>query len=165
MIPAASYKALQQDRSACVADCTQGSTALALPLQYYWNASAWQPCPVACDGGFQTRDVACVNSVDNRCSPAAGQRRLRQGPAASLTGSQVALSRLLQEACTAHLTPTSQASPDTRCKTHRLVSAQPGGRVPVRGSCQACGPQGLWLDPLPGGFRGARPAAGALGCL
>ena len=79
VIPVASYKALQQDYSACVADCTQGSNALALPLQYYWNASAWQPCPVTCDGGFQTRDVACVNSVDNRYRRTVLLRRLRQG--------------------------------------------------------------------------------------
>ena len=135
VIPEASYKALQQERSACVADCTQSSTALALPLQYYWNASTWQPCPVLCDGGFQTRDVACINSVDNRCTCMA----------AEITGCT---------ACWLH----ARAALQPTC-------VQLGGRLPVRGSSQASSPQGLWLDPLPSGFGRAHPAAGALGRL
>ena len=52
---------------------TWGGSSLSVEVwpRCHWTAGPWQPCTAACDGGLQTRDVACVaSSSHTRVGPA-----------------------------------------------------------------------------------------------
>ena len=36
-------------------------------LQYYWAVSDWGACSAACNGGTQTRTIACMDALDGLC--------------------------------------------------------------------------------------------------
>jgi len=58
------YELHAEYNATCQAACTDSSTTLSLPTQYYWAASDWAACSAACDGGMQIRSVSCMNSID-----------------------------------------------------------------------------------------------------
>lgn len=63
------YQKYKELGPACLEDCSDSAAGLALPTQYYWTASDWSTCSAACDGGVQTRSLACMNSLDSLCGP------------------------------------------------------------------------------------------------
>ncbi|BDA48393.1 probable disintegrin and metalloproteinase with thrombospondin mo at N-terminal half [Coccomyxa sp. Obi] len=64
VITDSAYQLHTEYNATCQPACMDSSAALSLPTQYYWTASDWGACSAACDGGVQTRTVACMNSLD-----------------------------------------------------------------------------------------------------
>lgn len=58
------YQLHLEYNATCQPACMDSSSSLSLPTQYYWAPSDWGACSAACDGGVQTRTVACMNSLD-----------------------------------------------------------------------------------------------------
>ncbi|KAK9917449.1 hypothetical protein WJX75_004476 [Coccomyxa subellipsoidea] len=58
------YQLHSEYNATCQPACMDSSSSLSLPTQYYWAPSDWGACSAACDGGVQTRTVACMNSID-----------------------------------------------------------------------------------------------------
>lgn len=63
------YQLHSEYNATCQPACMDSSSSLSLPTQYYWAPSDWGACSAACDGGVQTRTVACMNSIDASCAP------------------------------------------------------------------------------------------------
>ena len=69
VIDDATYQSFQQFQGECQPACVDSSAASALPSQYYWSVSNWTACTNPCEGGLQTRQIACMNSVDGTYAP------------------------------------------------------------------------------------------------
>ncbi|DBA71983.1 TPA: hypothetical protein ACH3X2_010728 [Trebouxia sp. C0005] len=63
IISAATYNTISVNKNSCPVDCSN-SAASSNSTTFYWQVAAWSSCSVACNGGFQTRDVVCHSALD-----------------------------------------------------------------------------------------------------